>query len=435
MIGLVVIAVVNASILALFAPQPRLAVPTTPQTVLPSLVVLGLTIIGLRRAFRLELSIVKAAVLSLAAQLSYVGILLYNQLDFVDNDLTLIKGYVADFCAGGYPAMEYPEGVLYWYSLPFKLGGSEQIFQYFFIGTNVLASLIIIWGLVTLSRQFGKGRAGLLAGVWWALVPYNLVFNPSKFDEFVAATLVLGTVAYGLRRYLTAGFFFGFGFALKWLPILAAPILVLRLLVTKKYTQLAMFVVGVLAPIVVMMARYYFLHPLTFRFTYYFHNIRMPNAESIYYLLIHFIQPDMALSAYQAPWTDITGSIFGRTLTSAIQVGLIGLLTVGALRWRSRRNSLVFAFAAVFVFIMFNRVFSPQYFLYLASSGLAMGVLALDETDLYRQLIAALVTAFAGYQIWPTFSSWWLAYSFLFFAGLLVMLVLPLIKVILYERD
>jgi hypothetical protein len=421
----------NALLLTIFPPQPSLATPQSLVRAVPLLLSLIITSLAIKRVKKLEerkLNLFLFGILTVVTRFFYVLFLWRKNALVIDFDLELFYRYAREFVEGGYPAMEYPQGALLLFSLPTKLGADVFGFRVFLYLLNLVSDLIIIGSLWILGQRFKGQKVAQAASLWWALFPFDLVFSISKYEPVVAACLLLGVVLFTGKKLFLSGALLGLGFTLKWLPVLVAPALIIYLFDQKRFRDLIVFCLGLVIPGVMIMLPFYLRQPLTFKFTYHFHRIRVTNGESIYYPLIALVQSQRRLTSNQAPWADVPHSIFGRTLTTLIQAGLISLVTLLVFRFREKgkaRPVLVLSQIAVCLFILFNRVFSPQFFVILAASFLASAILVdLSPGSFLRYSWLLLLASLFNYLVWPFFASQWLIFSSLFFLILLGLVAL-----------
>jgi hypothetical protein len=403
--------------------------PQAATAALPPLLVTLITYLVLRKAANLkQINLRFLLFLTLLTRLSFLVLTSLVNHPGVDGDMKLFYGYGREFADGGYPAMEYPPGAMILFSLGPRLGLNLAAFPVFMSLVNFLADLLTVSSLFTLGRLVKHKRPAALAGLWWALFPLGLVFGPTRYEPVVAAALLLGTAWFLLDQPLLSGLSLGLGFTLKWLPVLAAPAFFLSYLKAREFSKLFLFPLALLLTAGAIMLPFYLKQPLTFKYPYHFHRIRVTTGESIYYPLIFLLQPKLRFAPTEAPWNEVAGSLFGRTLTTLIQLSAVVLVSLAVLfprREKRPRQAAVLALAAVVLFTLLNRAFSPQFFVLTAAAYLAMAVLADFERKAFLNFAALLLAAsFSGYLIWPLFLPFWLLASVFFFAVQLGLLAL-----------
>lgn len=266
---------------------------------------------------------------------------------------------------------EYPAGAAVLIAFPSLLRGAPYVIG--FVGVQVLVDLamlllLALWGL----------RRGSLAGAWFwiAAVPLLGPVVLGRFDLVPTLFAAGGLVAASAAAPLTAGVLLATGAVVKLWPALLVPI-VLALHRGAVRVVLGGLAIGLL--VLALVARYANLDHLLSFLTY--QQDRGLEVESVLAL------PLMAqrLSGRQ----DITvGFGFGsfqvdgpgaQTLIRIGDVGLVAVLVlVAVLTWRLRRSAAdrghaAVALAVVLVagFLIFNKVLSPQYPVWL------MGLVAL----------------------------------------------------------
>ena len=130
------------------------------------------------------------------------------------------------------------------------------------------------------------------------------------------------------------------------------------------------------------------------------------------------------LSSLTAPWSGTESTVITPTLTLAVQAGaLVGLWVIQIVRHRANSKSisrpdpalshtLALAALAPAIFLMLNRVFSPQYLLPISASLLVAGAAMLTTRRQVIVLVAGLsIMQAANLLIWPYYTSYWLIAS------------------------
>jgi hypothetical protein len=401
--------------------------PQAATAALPPLLVTLITYLVLRKAANLkQINLSFLLFLTILTRLSFLILTSLVNHPAVDGDMKLFYSYGRDFANGGYPAMEYPPGAMIFFSLGPRLNLSLAAFPALTSLVNLFADLLIVWSLFALGRLLNRKRLAGLAGLWWALFPLGLIFGLTRYEPVVAAALLLGTAWFLLGKPFLSGSVLGLGFTLKWLPVLAAPAFFLSYLKSKDFSKLFLLTFGLILTVGTIMLPFYLKQPLTFKYPYHFHRIRVTTAESIYYPLIFLLQPELRLAPTEAPWNEVARSLFGRTLTTLIQFSAVALVSLATMLSRGEKphvKAAVLGLTAVVLFILFNRAFSPQFFVVTAAAYLAMGILTDFKKKTFVNFTALLLAAsFAGYLIWPLFLRSWLIASVFFFTIQLALL-------------
>jgi hypothetical protein len=161
-------------------------------------------------------------------------------------------------------------------------------------------------------------------------------------------------------------------------------------------------------------------------------NARPTIGESIWFLLGALLEPGL-LSTIRLPWSGIRGAPIPRELTGAVQLAALGALGVTALfQPRDRRRTLVLAALAPAVFLILNRVFSPQYLLVITAALLAATAAGRHDRRPMPVVMLLGVAQAANLLIWPNTAPYWLAASLVMFTTLLaaaLLLVLAALRI------
>lgn len=213
-----------------------------------------------------------------------------------------------------------------------------------FLVTAFVAGACCVFLAVRLARRFGS-RA------WrWALAPPVMLYAFQNWDVFAITALVIGLLAFEQSRDRTAGIALGIGAGIKLFPLAVVPVLVAirwrqgrrvdarRLLVSATATFLA-----VNLPVALLV-------PHRWWWTYQFQSHRQATWGSAWFYV---------LRALQLPVHGQAGAQLANV------VSLVALL--GGLVWlvwrvvRHETDAFAAAAAAVAVFVLANKVYSPTY--------------------------------------------------------------------------
>jgi hypothetical protein len=273
--------------------------------------------------------------------------------------------------------------------------------------------------------------------LFYALSPLLLPFWYGKFDSLPAALLVVGLVAFLARRPAPAGALLGLGGTVKWVPWLAAPALALhelhagfyhedtktRRLTTSWSSRLRVFVVhpapfvaAFLAAVAAASLPFALRDGAAFLAPYTMQGGRPLIGESIWFLPAVVLEPRL-LGELPSPWSNVEEAPIGPMLTVAAQgLALVALLVPVLLRPPDRRRTLALAALAPAVFLLLNRVFSPQYVLIITACALAAGAAVLREREALLLIVLLAVAQTANLLVWPHTARGWLAASAVLFA-------------------
>ena len=339
---------------------------------------------------KINISLSKILIFALFLRLFYLCLRILTNQTIIDNDAQLFKDYGSSFLHGYYPAMEYPPGALLYFSL----------FSYI-----PMPILNLVFEIITIITLYKLNKIGSYI---YALNPFLLPIWYGKYESLPVALTVLAIFFIIRKKFFLVGLFIGLGFATKWLPAVLLPGIFLWLLLQKKWRGLFSLSLSFTAIAILFNLPFYLWNKYAFIHTYLFQQQRTMMAESIYYLF----QPVLQIN--QAPWTDINSSIFPKKITMLMQIIAVSLpLSILFLCKKTMKqcNNLTMVVFPMCLFILFNRVFSPQFVVFLLISYLIL----LKEPKL-KWLLLINALPFLTFLIWPVFFTNWYWCSWLFFA-------------------
>jgi uncharacterized membrane protein len=238
-------------------------------------------------------------------------------------------------------AIEYPvlTGLFMWVAGVFAEGSNGYL-----IVSAVLLAPFAAWTAGTLARM--GGRRALM----WAAAPAIVLYAFHNWDLLVVAAAVGGLWAWKRGRFELAAAYFAVGGALKLYPLFFLAPLALELWLRRDRARAARTVgigFGVWA---LINAPFLTLNPAGWLATFEFHSLRGPNFDNMWQLAFPGASP-VSLNS----WTPI----------------LIGISFVVALVAGTRRSNegrfpgFAVCAAMVAAFMLWNKVHSPQYTLWL----------------------------------------------------------------------
>ncbi|MFQ3632594.1 glycosyltransferase 87 family protein [Roseiflexus sp.] len=331
-----------------------------------------------------------------------------------DPDVELFYNYGRATLELGLPVVEYPSGALIPWAL-MALPASRELFALALPLCNTAADLLIVWGIWQIGFQrravTGEGTGAAALACFYALSSLLLPFWHGKYDSLPTALLALGLVAFAHRRMGWSGVALGIGGALKWTPWLAAPVLafgIARLRSSRSFTSLWAFAAGGMIAVAVTSIPFALIDWERFLAPYTLQGGRAITGESLWFLVFLVIAPEH-WSRLPAPWGAFeTGRGFVGVAVAVQGATLAGLM-LNALRpalseWR------LIALAALTpaIFLLLNRVFSPQYILTITAAALIASAAVGDSPRVVRNLVLLLtITQAANLLVWPNTVPWW----------------------------
>ncbi|MEA2579608.1 MAG: hypothetical protein QOE83_500 [Actinomycetota bacterium] len=197
--------------------------------------------------------------------------------------------------------------------------------------------------------------------VWlFVLAPASFLYAFQNWDLFAIALGLGGLVAASGRRYRLSGLLLGLGAATKLFPALILPGIYLAVRAEESPKEArrvaASFFLGALIPNLVL----YLLSSASWKYFWTFQSARFPNPETSWFMIFRHLEGNPFITGWwqrdYPSFTNLVGTLL------CIAVG--GWLIVRESR-RSSPRPIALSFALIIAFLLFTKVFSPQYMLWL----------------------------------------------------------------------
>jgi hypothetical protein len=306
--------------------------------------------------------------------------------------------------SGSYPSSEYPPGAVVLFGLDSLLSigkAGVRISHAFVMVPLQLATVLLIWRL----RSGASRWFAVLVAVW----PLDAFFWEFKFDLAPTAALILGLFLADRRRWTLAGAALGIGAALKWTPALAGIVLAIWLVRRGRHVTAVKHVAAMAGTFLLVNLPFLLWSPSAVLAAYRLQGGRGISAESMYYLPpITPLVKSVAVISH-----DVGAPAWANAAAIGLQITLLLLLITIVLRVQRLRAAVSLAAMAPVVFLLSNRVFSPQYLItFVAAWAFAGSLLCTDARDQLRLgaliLAASLCNALVyptGVRLWPTMAA------------------------------
>jgi hypothetical protein len=371
-----------------------------------------------------------------------IGARLLTGNTFLDADVELFYAYGMALRESGPPTVEYPSGaVLVWSALSLLAGDSRERFALLLPLLNIGCDLLIVASLYAVGWRLGSLRTGCVAATFYGLCPLLLPFTFAKYDALPTALLTGGlalfalamprepglagdagdalrggpTVSYGM---LLAGISLGLGGAIKWTPLLAGPPLAILLLRSARLSALLVFMAGVLLGLGLPSLLFAVVDMEAFLAPYRLQGARSLTGQSLWFLLALALEPEL-IERLPRAWSPVDDTRLPVWLMVAVQLLVQLALMLVLLRRPTLRRALALAALAPTLFLLLNRVYSPQYMQPISVGLLLAMTLWLPRPRLPAALIVLATALWANLLIWPLFTPAWLSASALMFAATL----------------
>lgn len=304
---------------------------------------------------------------------------------------------------GEYPRSEYPPGAVLLFALEVLLGdGEARVSNAFLMIPFQVVTVGAIWAL----RTRWSAWFAAVAALW----PLNAFFWEFRFDVAPTALLVAGLVLALRERWALAGIALGLGTAVKWTPALAAAGLALWLVTHGAARAGVRHVLAFATALLVVHLPFLLWAPGRVLHAYTEQGGRGITGESLPYIPLRVlglarVEGEFWDAAVVPSWADAAAVVAQALLV----VAALALLVRFA---RSLRVAVAFASLMPVVFLLPNRIFSPQFLvLLLACWAVAGALLSKDRIDQLLLGSAASAATLANALVYPTQSQDWFEFS------------------------
>ena len=345
-----------------------------------------------------------------AFHVAWITVHLVNGVESDGDSSAVYAGTGKSLLDGHYPESEYPTGAVLLFTLERLLagggGGAVRVSHAFLMIPFQLATVLAIWLLRT---RWSAWFAALVA-LW----PLNAFYWEFKFDSAPAAALAAGLVLAARARWHWSAFALGVGAALKWTPALAGVLLGIWLVAAGRRSHAARYV-GVMA-LTFLLVHLPFLTvwPHEVLSAYHQQAGRGLTPESIFYIPLR----TLGLASFPGQiWNEAVVPGWANPAATVVQVlALIGIAFAVASVRRSHVAGVALAAMGPVLFLLTNRVFSPQFFvLFLVAWAVCGSLLARDSLDALRFGLVLAATTLPNVLVYPVIDTHWGVFSALLF--------------------
>jgi hypothetical protein len=327
---------------------------------------------------------------------------------------------------GNYPESQYPPGAVLLFALETLLGGGgARVSNAFVMIPFQLATVTAVWAI----RTAWSAWFAAVVALW----PLNAFFWEFRFDLAPTAFLVVGLVLALRERWLLSGATLGIGAAVKWSPTLAAAALALWLLTHRQVRSGLRHAVAFVAAFLAVNLPFLLWVPGKVLDAYGTQGGRGLTGESLLFIPLHVlgaadVEGEFHDPAVVEPWVN----------GAAVAIQILLLLALAAVVvWHVRTLAVAVAFAALMpvVFLISNRIFSPQFLVVLLGAWAVAGSL-LARTRWDQLVFGGLIlgATLANVLVYPTESQDWLKFSALLFVFALAATTWVVVRGVV-ERD
>jgi hypothetical protein len=340
-----------------------------------------------------RLRLVPILALSLAFQLAWIALHLHLGVSSIDSAV-LYRRWGNSLLHGHYPDAQYPPAAVLLFAFDALLGGGPTRTSHAFVMIPFeLVTVAAVWALRT------RRSAWLAALV--ALWPLNAFSWEFRFDLLPTALLALGLLFALRERWALSGALLGLGAAAKWTPALAVVLLAVWLVAGWRWRSARTHVLAFGLVFAGLHLPFLIWSPHHTLYSYRYFNGQGVTGESIWYLVLAPLgRASVPLHAFYLP-AAVPG--WAKPITVAAQA--VVLLALGFAAWRVRtslRAGVAVAAMAPVLFLLLNRVFSPQYLVLMLVAWAVAGALLLDgRTDQLVLGVAIMAATTANALVYP----------------------------------
>lgn len=277
-------------------------------------------------------------------------------------DISVYLGYALNTYQGQIPyvdfSIEYPQLALVPILIPLifaiitqNLNTYLHVYQIFMTILDMLTTLLVYF----IALKFYSQKRAFLSGILYATSFSSAYFAITKFDAFPTFLLML-SLFFFIYKKETAGYIWGaMAFLAKWFPVFAIPYyLIFDYQNNKPLSYIAKKAAVSFAVVIAVMLPFFAYNPSMFIETYKLQIGREPLAHSFIYY-INYISSHV--SHFSLP---------ANAATLLMLIGQIILLyKYYKLNSKSYKSVSIFIFSSIFLFVILNQVFSPQYILWI----------------------------------------------------------------------
>lgn len=284
---------------------------------------------------------------------------------------------------GRYPHSEYPVGAVLLFAAESLLsGGATRTANAIAMIPFQLACVYAVWAT---RARLAPWLAAVVA--LWPLNAYSWEF---KFDLLPAGLLAAGLVLALRERWTLAGVALGAGALVKWTPGLAFVALAAWLLGSRRYADARRHALAFAATVVLVYLPFVLWDADAVTAAYSRQGGRTITAESVWYLLLHpaglaHVRSHISFDAGAPGWATPVAAV--------VQALLVLAVVAAAARVRSLAAAVALAGVAPAVFLLTNRIFSPQFLVVVTVAVALAAALVLETRAQQLALGAALCTA------------------------------------------
>jgi hypothetical protein len=312
--------------------------------------------------------------------------------------------------------VEYPPLALVPFTLPRLLTASPFVWERLYTWQILLWDLLGLGFITWASLQLGRSLALTLGIYTLGLVAIGPLIT-QRFDLVPAVLMLMALTAYMDHRHKSAWGALILSIVTKAYAVVVGPLFIIDLAMRCRLRQIAfgLALLSLMGLAILIAVTAFSPQALTDFVT--FHQQRPAEIESIYAnvgLLAHIVTSTPLETSYEFMSVNVSSPLVDRLIPYSLPVTVFGLLALCTLyykRWnrcqRHRQALINYATAVVLIFMVCNKVLSPQYLIWLlplipltgSAMAAAMFVLAATLTTVLYPMHFGDLTAIAPWAV------------------------------------
>ena len=331
-------------------------------------------------------------VLAVLFHASWIGLRLGLSVEG-DHDTDVYRVQGQSLLDGEYPRSEYPVGAVLLFGLEVWLGGG--------VAKTANAILMIPFQCATVALVWAtRTRLSSWFAVLVAFWPTTAFWWGPRFDLVPTALLTAGLVLALRRRWGWAGIALGLGTVVKWTPSLALIVLVVWLITSRQGRAARALGVGFTAVLAVVYVPFLLWNPDHVLAAYTIQGARRITGESMWYVLLRVADQVHTAESIAGP---IGAPDWSNAVAGVVQIALVATIVIATAVLRPRpEGAVAVAALAPVVFLLTNRIFSPQFLVPIVACCAVAGALVLrDEIEQLVIGLMLIVAATANIFVFP----------------------------------
>jgi uncharacterized membrane protein len=252
----------------------------------------------------------------------------------------------------------------------------------------------------------------------------NAFFWEFRFDLVPTALLAVGLLLASRERWGLSGAALGLGAAVKWFPALSFAFLAVWLLASRRTRESGAHAAAFVAVLAGLHLPFLLWSFSEATYSYRYFGGQGITGESVWYLLLNPL--GLATVNEREFWLPADVPAWADPLVVVVQALLLLVLVAGAIHARGRLHAaLAIAAMAPVVFLLTNRIFSPQYHVPILAAWAIAGAVLFESRRMQLALgVAAMVATTANAFVYPytvqQLGFWKAASALLFTVGLTI---------------